>query len=173
MKGPPLCGPFAFLEFRKEKTRFDQFGFDGNGLAVPIEDSDRIIAAGISFDLPIFNNNAGNIEAAATRVSSARARKETLLKHIEAEVSVALQRVKAAETKRRIYRDSILQQSEDQLQIIRTAYQAGEVRLLDLMNQQQKVLEMRQEYIASARQYFVASAELEYALGTTSGEEQQ
>ena len=152
----------AFIEFRNEKSRFDQLGLNEMGIPVQIQDSDKIVSGGISLKLPLFDRNQGNIQAAQTRQQSAQTKKKALEKNIEIEIASALERYNLAKANYEQFRDSILGLSEQQLQVIRASYEAGESRIMDLLNQQRALLQVRQSLIASAKEYFLASVELEH-----------
>lgn len=157
----------AFVEYSNDRARFDQLGLDERGNLVPIGDSDQVLSGGLSINLPFSNRNQGNVEAAAAKVEAARIRSAFLEKSVEQEVQAAYQRYHVAKRNYEIFRDSITTQSETHLNVIRSSYQAGELRFFDLMNEQKRVLDLRKSFIVITKDYFLASSEL--SLATASG----
>ena len=82
------------------------------------------------------------------------------------EILVAVERLKTAESNFRMFQDSILNQSEKELEVLQASYRAGEFRFFDLINEQRRALEIRKSYIHSAREYFIALAEMEFVMAS-------
>jgi outer membrane protein, heavy metal efflux system len=120
----------------------------------------------VSIRLPLFNRNQGNIQAAQARAEASGIRKGALESVIRQEVQVALEGLQIAQTNFLLFRDSIMNQSEKQLAVLQASYRAGEFSFLDLINEQKRALEIRKSYINSAREYFMALAELEFVTAT-------
>ncbi|HSE41574.1 MAG TPA: TolC family protein, partial [Acidobacteriota bacterium] len=124
----------TFLQYSNETSKFDAFGLDNNGNSIPLEDRDQIISAGISFNLP-FNRNQGNTSAAVERLEQAKIQNEFLQRSIEQEITIAFRKVQVAQEAFKTYRDSITKQSENQVEIMRVSFEAGELRFLDWLNE--------------------------------------
>ena len=155
-----------FVEYSNEKERFDAFGFNETGQVVPLEDNDQMLSAGISIPLP-FSRNQGNVKAAVARLEQAKLKTSLLEKTIDQQVKNAFRKYQAAAEAYRIYQDAILSQSETQLSILQASYEAGELRFLDWLNEQKRALEIQRSFVLAAKEYFLASAELEFV--TASG----
>jgi cobalt-zinc-cadmium efflux system outer membrane protein len=155
----------VFLEYSNEKSRFDAFGFDNNGATVPLNDSDQIISTGISFNLP-FSRNQGNIAASTARMEQTKLRVDLLEKTIEQEITNAFRKYEVAKEGYQIYKDSIIKTSEKQIEIMRISFEAGELRFLDWMNEQRRALEIQKDSVLTAKDLFLAAAEVEFVTGS-------
>ena len=49
---------------------------------------------------------------------------------------------------------------------MRISFESGELRFLDWINEQKRTLEIQKAYIAAAKDYFLAAAELEFLTGS-------
>jgi cobalt-zinc-cadmium efflux system outer membrane protein len=126
-----------------------------------------VLSFGVSIPLTSSRRNLGNIEAAAARSASARLRREFLERSIPAEVRAAVNRYDALSRSLSLTRDGVLNQSEKNLEVIQQAYGLGQLRLLDVLNEQRRLLETRLAYIDSLSQLLRALAEVERAVGGT------
>lgn len=148
------------------KSRFDdQFGVNARGAPVPLRDRDDILSIGVS--IPIFskNRNQGNIEASVARTRGALLRKEFLEKTIPLEIEAALRRVTAAQNVADLLSGTATTQGEANLEVIRQAYQLGQLRLLDVLNEQRRLLDTRLARADAAFEVLRGWAELERVVG--------
>lgn len=147
-------------------SRFDQYGLAGpGGAAVPLRDRDNILTGGVSISLPFRNRNQGNVEAAAARQRGAELRRSALERSIRQEALAALNRYEATRRALEFFDRGVLAQAQENLRIVRGAYELGELRLLDVINEQRRVLETQRAYTSLLRDANVALAELERAVG--------
>jgi outer membrane protein, heavy metal efflux system len=130
-------------------------------------DVDRQVGIGISISLPIFNRNQGAIaEAAATRIQ-ARHRREFLETTIKRDVALAFTRLQTAREAVDLYRNEILPLSQENLRIVRVGYDLGDRELFDVVAEQRRLIETQQQYLSVLRDYFLATIELERAVGAS------
>lgn len=159
-------GLLATGRYAQTQSRFDQYGLAASGgPAVPLRDRDNVLTAGISIALPLRNRNQGNIEAAVARSRAARLRREALERSARQEILAAINRYDAARRALELFDRGVLGQSQENLRIVRGAYELGELRLLDVINEQRRVLETQRAYTDLLRDANVALAELERAIG--------
>ncbi len=148
------------------QSSFDQFGFSQpGGNLVPLRDKDNIITGGISILLPLANQNQGNIEAAIARQRAARLERESLERIVRQEVLAALSRLAAARRALQLFDAGVIGQSQENLRVVRGAYQLGELRLLDVINEQRRLIETQRAYTELLRDAYVSAVELERATG--------
>ena len=145
----------------------DQLGLSPSGVPVQLRDVDNILSVGVSIPLSGRRRNLGNIEAASARAASARLRREFLERSIPAEIDAALRRYDALRRSLTLTREGVLAPSEKNLEIIRQAYNLGQLRLLDVLNEQRRLLETRLSYVDSVAELRRALAEIERAVGGT------
>ncbi|MFB3905273.1 MAG: TolC family protein [Acidobacteriota bacterium] len=148
------------------QSRFDQFGFSQQGGdVVPLRDKDNVITGGISILLPLANRNQGNIEAAIARQRAARLERESLERVVRQEVMAALSRLAAARRALQLFDTGVIGQSQQNIRVVRGAYELGELRLLDVINEQRRLIETQRAYTELLRDAYVAAVELERATG--------
>ncbi len=148
------------------QTRFDQHGFaQPGGPVVPLRDKDNVLTAGISITLPVRNRNQGNIEAGVARQRAAVLRREALERSARQEVLSAINRYEAARRALGVFDQGVVQQSQENLRIVRGAYELGELRLLDVINEQRRLLETQRAYTDLLKDANIAIADLERAVG--------
>lgn len=159
---PNLIG---FARYSRVTSRFDQFGLNGGGALVPIRDTDNLFTAGVSLTLPVRNRNQGNIQAAVARREAARLRRQFIEQVVRREVNAAYNRYETARRALEIFDQRVIGQAQENLRIIRAAYNLGELRLLDVINEQRRLLDTQKTYTEVLKEYYLALVELERAIG--------
>lgn len=155
----------VFGRYARGTASFDQFGLSGSGIPVPLRDTDNTLTGGIAFNLPFSDRNQGNIEASLARRQSAELGRRYLERVVQNEVRVAYDRLRAAEQIVTLFDSQILNQAEANLATIRTAYEFGELRLLDVVAEQRRLIDTQQAYTTAIGEYRSAFVELERAVG--------
>ncbi len=155
----------GFLGYSYKASHFNQFGLTANGALTPLTDHDNILNAGISIDLKTKNRNQGEIEAAIARKEASRYRQEALTQSIERDVRMAASRYDAAQKTIGIFDKSLLSQSQQNLAAVRAAYEAGELRVFDLLSEQRRLVEIQRSYIDALKELYSAHAQMERASG--------
>jgi cobalt-zinc-cadmium efflux system outer membrane protein len=120
---------------------------------------------GVSIPLTSARRNRGNIEAAVSRQTAAKLRREYLAGIIPTEVEAAYQRWRAAREAVAIFTSGVIEQSEKNLAVMRQAYNLGELRLIDILNEQRHLLDTELSYIDAQADLFRSYSELEQAAG--------
>ena len=152
--------------YSRRNARFDdQLGLTPAGVPTQLRDRDDILTLGVSIPLRGRGRNLGNIQAASARSASARLRREHLESIVPTEVAVALRRYEAVSRALSVLDRGVLPQSEKNLQVIRQAYQLGQLRLLDVLAEQRRLLETQLNYIDTQLELARALSELERAVG--------
>src|SRR5262245_18674354 len=108
---------------------------------------ENIFEVGVSIPLPIFNREKGNIAEASSRRVQATAERAALEAVIMQEVRTAVGRYETDRQVLEIMQSGVLQPYQESLKIIRLAYDLGDLRLLDVVNQQRVVIEAETSYI--------------------------
>jgi len=128
-------------------------------------DHENVMEFGVSIPLPFFNREQGNIAGAASRRVQARAEREALEVSIRREVLLAYRRYDTERRTLEILRTGVIQPNQDTVRIVQLAYNLGELRLLDVVNQQRIVIEAETNYAAAQNDVNAAFADLELAIG--------
>lgn len=158
----------AFSRFSHSHQQSDAFGYStsqATGALIPVRDRDNIIAGGVSVALPFRNRNQGNIAAAVARKEGVRLRRVYLEQTIEREVRSALLRLAAAQEATNLFDEGVVALAEKNLSVIRKSYELGELRLLDVVNEQRRLIEIQRTYTDTLKERVLAHIELERARG--------
>lgn len=157
----------ARVGYSRARSQFDQLGFSRGGVLVPLKDEDNIISGGMSIVLPIANRHQGNIQAAIARRNAARLLRESLERSVRQEVMAAVGRLAAAQRALQIFDAGVIGQSRENLRIVHGAYELGELRLLDVINEQRRLIEIQRTHTDLLRDAYLAGVALERAIGIT------
>jgi cobalt-zinc-cadmium efflux system outer membrane protein len=134
--------------YSRQNSQFDGlFGFNSSGTLSPIRDQVDILTFGISVPLRTSRSGLGNVQAASAKASGARQRREFLERNIPLEVEAAYQRWRTATDSLQMLQNGVLDPSSANLSVIREAYKLGQLRLLDVLNEQRRLVDTQMEYI--------------------------
>ncbi len=158
----------ASARYSRVNSRFDQYGLNApGGAAVPIRDTDNLLTGGVSINLPVRNRNQGNIQAAVARHQNATLRREYLERVVRQEVQAAMSRYQTTAQALSVFDQGVVQQSTDNVRILRAAYDLGEIRLMDVINEQRRLIDTQRAYTDLLREAFLSAVDLERALGSS------
>ena len=147
-------------------TRLEnQFGFTSAGALTPLHEQYNTLSVGVSVPIMTTRRSQGAIEAAVAGAAGARLRREYLESTIPLEVQSAYERWTAAARSRDLLRDGVMGQSNKNLGVIREAYQLGQLRLLDVLNEQRRLTDTELTYLDARVQAARALADLERVTG--------
>jgi cobalt-zinc-cadmium efflux system outer membrane protein len=153
-------------QYALRNDRFGElYGTTASGQPAALKDRDNVVSFGVTIPLLTRRRNLGNIEAAAARAMGSR----TLRQHLEAaiplEVQAAWQHWDAATQSLNILDSGALRQSENNLDVIRQAYALGQLRLLEVLNEQRRQIDTQMTYIEVESDMRRGFIELERAVG--------
>jgi len=152
--------------YARQDNQFDGlFGLNSSGALSPIRDSVDIFTFGVSIPLRTSRSGAGNVQAATARSSGARLRREYLERNIPLEVEAAYQRWRTASDSLQMLQSGVLDPSTRNLSVIREAYKLGQLRLLDVLNEQRRLVDTQLVYIDAQADATRSWAEVERAAG--------
>ena len=151
----------GFVRFGQDKLVLEDLPAPG---ARYIE-KDRSVSFGVSIPLPLFNRQQGAIAESVSQRSQAKAQRESAELAVRRDVAIAYRNYQAARKTLDVLRSGVVGQNQESFQIIRLAYQLGELRLLDVVNQQRILIDAQTAYAGAQRDYYVALADLERAVG--------
>jgi len=141
------------------------YGFTAAGQPAALRDRDNILSFGVSFPLLSRKRNLGNIEAAAARATGSRSMKQHLEATIPLEVEAAWKHWDASTESLSILNGGVLQQAEKNTEVIRQSYGLGQLRLLDVLNEQRRLIEIQMSFIDAEADVRRGLVELERAVG--------
>ncbi len=149
----------------RRNSAFDQFGLSAAGSRVPIRDRDNVLVFGASIPLFTGRRNQGNIEAASARSAGTGLHRQHLEASIPLEVEAVYRRWLAAKNALAVFDRGIVDQAGRSLQVVREAYQLGQLRLLDVLNEQRRLAETELAYIDARAEVARTLMELERVIG--------
>jgi cobalt-zinc-cadmium efflux system outer membrane protein len=156
----------ASARYARRNSFFDdQLALSPAGVPVNLRDRDNVLTFGVAIPLFTGRRNQGNIEAGVARQNAARLRREFLESAIPAEVEAAYRRVTAARRALDLFQRGVVAQSERNLTVIREAYTLGQLRVLDVLNEQRRLIDTELAYIDAQTDFAQALAELERTTG--------
>ncbi|WP_263356600.1 TolC family protein [Acidicapsa ligni] len=152
--------------YTRQDNQFDGlFGYNSSGALSPLRDRDDILKFGVSIPLRTSRSGAGNVQAATARTSGARLRREYLERNIPLEVEAAYQRWRTAADSLQLLQSGVLDPSTNNLSVIREAYKLGQLRLLDVLNEQRRLVDTQLAYIDAQADAARTWAEVQRATG--------
>jgi outer membrane protein, heavy metal efflux system len=157
-RAPDVVGA---VRYSRQRSIFDETPASVGEL----RDNDQVLTFGVTIELPLRNRNQGEIAAAAAERQQAKYRREFIEAVIRRDVALAYSRYNAAAATLALYGGQILPRSEQNLRTIRAAYNLGEMQVTDVVAEQRRLVDSQTQYNAALRDYYVALAELEKALG--------
>jgi cobalt-zinc-cadmium efflux system outer membrane protein len=130
------------------------------------DNGDNALVFELSVPLPVFNRNDGAIAEAEHRLSKARADRSAAYVTVHAAVSTASARLTAAYDQAGRLRTRVLPQAEASLAGAVNAYRKGLFRIVDVLDAQRTLFELRADYVASLESYHLLAAEVERLTAT-------
>lgn len=147
---------------------FDRTITDLPAPLVPVPNHSRRLAVGVSIGLPVFNKNQGAKEEAATMITQARTRREFLEQVVRVEVASAYTRYEAARAALNTFEQGVIGRSNDNIRVIRGAYEAGAYRITDLLTEQRRLVDSQREFTDALTEQYRALVDLNVAIGNSS-----
>ena len=138
--------------------------FDDTPVGV-LRDKDRLLTFGVSVGIPVFNKNQGAKAAAAAAISQATARREFLETIVRSEVQSAYARYEAARSALTTYEQGVIQRSQENVRLIRAAYELGHFSINDLLNEQRRLVDSQRDFTEALSEQYRALADLQAAVG--------
>ena len=150
----------------RQYSQFDGlFGTTPTGSIAPLRDRGDILSFGVSIPIRSSRSVRGDVQAATARTSGVRLRREYLERSIPIEVESAYQRWTAANESMELLRSGVVDPSTSNLQVIREAYKLGQLRLLDVLNEQRRLVDTELAYIDAQTDAARSWAEVQRAIG--------
>jgi cobalt-zinc-cadmium efflux system outer membrane protein len=152
--------------YSRQSSAFEGlFAFNGSGALSPIRDRVDILNFGVSIPLRTSRSGAGHVQAASARASGASLRREYLERNIPLQVESAYQRWRTAADSVTLLQDGVLAPSAANLAVIQEAYKLGQLRLLDVINEQRRLVDTQMQFIDAQTDVARTWAEVERATG--------
>jgi cobalt-zinc-cadmium efflux system outer membrane protein len=132
--------------------------------------SANALGTGISFPLPIFNRNQGEIARTESEVVRTRAAADSVRAQVIADVETAYVSLRTSKERVDLYEHVYLKESHDSKEIAEFAYRKGATSILDLLDAERTDRATQLAYRQALADYASRLAQLEAAVGGESGE---
>ena len=116
------------------------------------ESGDNIAKVEVALPLPIFNRNQGNIAKADAELIAAENEVRRVELVLRDRLAAALQRYADAREQVETYNQKILPNAKTSLDLVRTAYQQGEIGYIGLLTSQRTYFSAQLSYLEALRQ---------------------
>jgi cobalt-zinc-cadmium efflux system outer membrane protein len=131
------------------------------------DNGDNALVFELSVPLPVFNRNDGAIAEAEHRLSKARADRSAAYVALHAALGSASARLAEAYDRATRLRLRMLPQAKRSLDGTLEAYRKGLFRLVDVLDAQRTLFELRGDYLAALESYHLLAAEVEQLTATS------
>jgi len=123
------------------------------------------LGTGISFPLPLFDRNQGEIARTRSEVVRARAAADTVRAQVIDDVETAFAALRTSEERVELYERLYLKDSHDSREIAEYAYRKGATSILDLLDAERTDRATQLAYRQALADYVTRLAQLEAAVG--------
>lgn len=130
-----------------------------------LSDQDTLIGVGLTFSLPILNQRKGEIMEARGIALRTDQEREALALHVEEEVNQAFFRLSLTQNVLTLFEKGILGQSRENLDLIRVAYEVGEVGITTVIQEQERFIRTNVSYFDALFDFHAALIDLERSVG--------
>lgn len=128
-------------------------------------DRDKLLTFGVSIGIPVFNRNQGARAESTAAISQAKMRREFLESVVRAEVESAYERYEAARAAVATFEQGVIAPSNDNIRVVRAAYELGQFSITDLLNEQRRLVDSQRDFTETLSEQYRALADLQAALG--------
>jgi cobalt-zinc-cadmium efflux system outer membrane protein len=129
-----------------------------------LQDVDQHLFAGLSIPLPFWNRGQAELKAARAERGAAQVEREAAERQVDTEVASALAEVQQARKAVEALAGT-LPRVKRNLELVRRAFEAGQLDLLSLLNARDRAQQAQQEYVEAQVEYGRALDELTRATG--------
>lgn len=123
-------------------------------LSVQYDDAtqDTVTSVQVGMPLPLWNRNQGGIGKAKHELRAAKQQLEGLELRLTKKLAVKTQDYEVAKAQAQTFRNEILQRADENLRLVRQAFDSGESNYLDLLTVQRTYFESNLDYINALRE---------------------
>lgn len=123
------------------------------------------IGPSLSMEIPLFDQNQAQIAKARYGLAQAERQREALRRAAVQDIRGAIDRAATAGAVVALYRDQMLPQAGRNVELTKTAYEAGKIPFITVLDTQRSFLETRSRLVTAMRDYATSLPRLELELG--------
>ena len=120
----------------------------------------------VSFDLPVFNRNQGEIARTGYALTQAQEQQQAASDMVLSDVASAYEAVRSNDEVVQLYSSGYLKQAQDSRDISEYAYKRGAASLLDFLDAERSYRSVQMAYRQALASYMTALEQLKEAVGT-------
>ena len=124
------------------------------------EENDDAVDVGVSFPLPLFDNNSGNIQEATSKLTATQASARSNRRKLEAKALLDYTTLKISLSQANQLCDKIIPKARDILKTAEERYRLGDISLIEVLPLRKNITALRIEYADALRQLLEAQLEL-------------
>jgi cobalt-zinc-cadmium efflux system outer membrane protein len=125
---------------------------------------------GVRLNLPVYTaRRCAAVDEAKARIAQRRAELARLTDQVNFQVQQAYARVRQSQRSVRLYQETILKAAADNVKAAQSAYVAGKIPFLSLVEAERDLILLRDRYYEALADYFRRRAALERAVGGPAG----
>jgi cobalt-zinc-cadmium efflux system outer membrane protein len=132
-----------------------------------LPDNPNTVGVGVSLPVPLFNRNKGGVRVAEVARDSAQRRLAQARAEASGEIAAARGALSAAQLRRDLLDTNLLPRAEKVQETVAFAYEKGGASLLELLEAERNLNELRLAALGSEADLLSAAADLAAALGET------
>ncbi len=130
------------------------------------EEGADIVLGTLTFELPLFNRNHAGRGVASARRARAQAELAAAERRVREDVDLAVARVATAREAAQAFEGEVLAGAEANVTLATRAYEAGKIRLAELLLIRRSAVEARRDHVEALEELAEAEAELARAVGS-------
>ncbi len=139
----------------------------GTGREGPQESREKVTFVTVSFPLPLFKRNAGNVAQARADLTNAQAERQAGARDIPARVRALWQRHESLSARLKTLRDAVLPALEENQRLSQKALREGEISLAQQVMLNRQLLDGRRDLIDAVTELRTTRIALEQAAGVS------
>jgi cobalt-zinc-cadmium efflux system outer membrane protein len=114
----------------------------------------------VTFNVPLWNRNQGNIRAAEANISVAQAHVGTVENNLANDSASAIGRFLSSQQQVDRYEEQMLPKAREVLRLVKQQYAQGEAEFLRLLQAQRQRMEVELDYVNAQEMRWIAAAEV-------------
>ena len=128
-------------------------------------DDANALVLGISLPLPLFDRRQGDVLAARLSANAAVEQRRAAERRVEVALSRAYARMAGSFDEAMAIRDIALPPANEAFKFTRRAFESGDLALIDVLDAERTLMELRTEYLDALTGYHLAVTEIEGLIG--------
>lgn len=136
-------------------------------LGAPADNGKDTLGVSVGINLPIWRGKyRAEVQQAAEQLTAERQNRETIWNDVQFAIRDQAVRLETLREQVGLFQNVLIPQSEEALRSTEAAYQTGQLGVLDLLDSERTLLQVRLGNVRQIADYLVALTDLERAIGT-------